>query len=152
MKPLPHHYQVRVESGPESRAEISSAGLTPLSSAPPAEFDGPGNLWSPETLFVGTVADCFVLTFKSIASSARFPWSRIYCDGEGILDRAEQALRFTDVRLRVRLEVPADSDPERARRLLEKAEKACLVGNSLRFSPVLEAEIVTEEVPLLTSS
>jgi organic hydroperoxide reductase OsmC/OhrA len=85
MKPLPHHYQVRVESGPESRAEISSAGLTPLSSAPPAEFDGPGYLCSPEKLFVGAVADCFVLTFKSIASSARFIWSRIYCDGEGIL-------------------------------------------------------------------
>jgi uncharacterized OsmC-like protein len=67
------------------------------------------------------------------------------------LDRKEQALRFTDLHLRVRLEVPADSDPERARRLLEKAEKACLVGNSLRFSPVLEFEVVTEEVPLLTS-
>jgi hypothetical protein len=67
MEPLPHHYQVCVESRPESRAEISSVGLTPLSSAPPAEFDGPGHLWSPETLLVGAVADCFVLTFKSIA-------------------------------------------------------------------------------------
>jgi hypothetical protein len=51
----------------------------------------------------------------------------------------------------VRLEVPAGSDPERARRLLEKAERACLVGNSLRFSPLLESEVVTEEVPLLTT-
>jgi len=151
MKPLPHYYQVRVESGPAGKAEISSAGLTPLSSAPPAEFDGPGHLWSPETLFVGAIADCFVLTFKSIASSARFTWSRIHCDGEGKLDRSEHALRFTEVRLRVTLEIPADSDPERARLLLEKAEKACLVGNSLRFSPLLESGIVIEQVPLITS-
>jgi organic hydroperoxide reductase OsmC/OhrA len=151
MKPLPHYYQVSVESRPESKAEISSAGLTPLSSAPTTEFDGPGYLWSPETLLVGAVADCFVLTFKSVASSARFIWSRIHCDGEGKLDRSEHALRFTQVRLRVTLEIPADSDPARARLLLEKAEKACLVGNSLRFNPLLESEVVIEQVPLLTS-
>jgi organic hydroperoxide reductase OsmC/OhrA len=151
MKPLPHYYQVRVESAPESKAEICSAGLTTLSSAPPTEFDGPGYLWSPETLLVAAVADCFVLTFKSIASSARFIWSNIHCDGEGKLDRSEHALRFTQVRLRVTLEIPTDSDPERARLLLEKAEKACLVGNSLRFNPLLESEIVVVQVPLLTS-
>ena len=150
MKPLPHHYQVCVESRPESWAEISSVGLTPLSSAPPAEFDGPGHgprrryWWVPLPIVLSSPS-------SPLPSSARFTWSRIRCDGEGVLDRAEQPLRFTDVRLRVRLEVPADSDPERARRLLEKAEKACLVGNSLRFSPVLESEVANEQVPLFTS-
>ena len=42
------------------------------------------------------------------------------------------------------LAVPAGTDVDRARRLLEKAEKACLVTNSLAFEPTLVADVVTE--------
>jgi len=152
MKLWPHNYHVNVEAEGQNHTKISSPGLTPLVSAPPAEFDGPGDLWSPETLFVGAVADCFVLTFKAIASTARLKWTNIQCAAEGILDRADDGVRFTDVFLRVRLKVPAETDPERAHRLLEKAEKACLVGNSLRFRPLLQCEVVAEEVPQLLTS
>ena len=152
MKCWPHHYHVNVEAGGQDHTEISSPGLTPFVSAPPAEFDGPGDLWSPETLLVGAVADCFVLTFKAITATAKLRWTKIQCAGQGILDRADDGVRFTDVFLRVRLEVPAETDPERAHRLLEKAEKACLVGNSLRFRPVLTCEVVAAEAPQLLAS
>jgi hypothetical protein len=45
MQPLPHHYNVAVTAGEQGPTEITSAGLNPLISAPPREFDGPGNLW-----------------------------------------------------------------------------------------------------------
>jgi peroxiredoxin-like protein len=152
MKPFPHSYDVRVEARSETEATISANGLTSLASAPPAEFGGPGNLWSPETLLVGAVADCFILTFKAIAAAARFNWTEIHCDGSGVLDRADGSVRFTRMLLHVRLTVPAGTDKQRAQVLLKKAEKGCLIGNSLRFSPEMRHEVLTEEVPNLLAS
>jgi peroxiredoxin-like protein len=151
MKPLPHHYNVSVAGQAQGSFELSSGGLQPLRSAPPAEFGGPGDLWSPETLLLGAVADCFVLTFKAIAAAAKMKWTNIHCDTEGTLDRAEDAIRFTEIALRVRLEISRETDPERARRMLEKAGKGCLVGNSLRFHPKLDCEVVFEEAPTLAA-
>jgi peroxiredoxin-like protein len=116
-------------------------------SAPPREFDGPGNLWSPETLLVAAAADCFVLTFKAIAATAALKWSKIICAANGTLERAEDGVRFTEIVLRPRLEIPAETDPDKAERLLQKAEKACLVGKSLKFEPTVQWDVVVEEFP-----
>jgi hypothetical protein len=43
MQPLPHHYNVTVAAHEKGPTEITSPGLNPLISAPPREFDGPGN-------------------------------------------------------------------------------------------------------------
>ncbi len=151
MKPFPHHYQVCAEGQETGYTTLSSRGLSTIVSAPPVEFHGPGDLWSPETLFVGTVADCFILTFKTIAAAAKLRWTNLVCDAEGVLDRAEDGVRFTGIDLHVRLELSFQTDEEKAQRLLEKAEKACLIGNSLRFKPILHSEIVIEpELHLVT--
>src|SRR5690348_15816717 len=101
MKPFPHIYDVSVQAKSEAAATLSAEGLTPLTSGPPAEFDGPGNLWSPETLLVGAVADCFILTFRAIAATARFNWIEIHCDGSEVLERADGGVRFTRMLLHV---------------------------------------------------
>ena len=128
--------------------EITSRGLTPLATAPPAEFDGPGNLWSPETLTIAAVADCFALTFRAIANVSKLRWTSLVCDARGTLDRSDGVIRFTAIRLRARLLLPAGSDSDKAQKIIEKAHKGCLVGNSLKFEPTLEAEI-TVEAPAL---
>ena len=52
MHPYPHHYVVTASAAPEGDVPVSCAGLPGLVTAPPAEFDGPGDRWSPETLLV----------------------------------------------------------------------------------------------------
>jgi len=148
MQPLPHYYDVTVTASEEGSAEIASRGLNPLVSAPPSEFGGPGNLWSPETLTVAAAADCLVLTFRAIASASKFRWTKLNCDGQGTVDRSDGVIRFTAIQLRARLVLPAGADAEKARRLLEKAENACLVGNSLKCQPTLETDITFEEPAL----
>ena len=54
---------------------------------------------------------------------------------------AWHGVRFTQLHLHARLVLPANGDVERAKRLLEKAEKACLVTNSLALAPTLTAEV-----------
>jgi peroxiredoxin-like protein len=148
MQPLPHHYNVTVRASDEGRTEITSRGLNPFTSAAPRQFDGPGTLWSPETLLVGAVADCFVLTFRALATASRLLWTSLVCDAEGTVDRVDGVTRFTAIHLRARLGLPADADPDKANNIIEKAEKACLIGNSLRCAPTIETEI-TVEAPAL---
>ena len=62
MQAFPHHYAVVATADMHSDVALEGKGLPPIASAPPTEFGGPGDRWSPETLLVAAVADCFVLT------------------------------------------------------------------------------------------
>jgi peroxiredoxin-like protein len=109
--------------------------------APPAEFDGPGDQWSPETLLAGAVATCFILTFRAVARASRLEWTDLVCEVEGTLDRVEHETRFTQVLVRAILEVPAGVATERAERILEKSEQSCLITRSLRAEVRFEAHV-----------
>jgi len=124
---------------------VSAPGVPPIETAPPPEFDGPGGVWSPETLLIAAVADCFILTFRAVARAARFEWIALDCRVEGTLERIEGQARFTDFATTVRLVVPAGADATQARRLLERAEHGCLVANSLRGKRALSTDVVTAE-------
>jgi peroxiredoxin-like protein len=141
MEAFPHRYSVRATADPQGSVSLEGDGLPPLRSAPPAEFGGPGDQWSPETLLVAAVADCFILTFRAIARGSKLEWRSLTCHAEGVLDRVDRTMRFTELVVRVSLKVPAGIDMERARRLLERAEQNCLVTNSLKATSHLEAEV-----------
>ena len=64
MQDFPHHYGVAAQGNVEGTIELSSPGVPDLESAAPAEFGGPGDKWSPETLLSAAVADCFILSFS----------------------------------------------------------------------------------------
>lgn len=146
MHPFPHHYPVVATAEAQGDITVGSDRLPPIASAAPAEFGGPGDRWSPETLFVAAVADCFLLTFRAIAAASRLPWVSLRCDAIGSVDRVERVTQFTALELHATLRVPTGADESQARRLLAKAEENCLVTNSLKFTPHLEA--VVEVAPL----
>ena len=72
MQDLPHHYKVAASAAPQGEVNLASNLLDPILSAPPAEYGGPGNRWSPETLLVAAVADCFILSFRAVARASKF--------------------------------------------------------------------------------
>jgi peroxiredoxin-like protein len=141
MQEYPHRYCVAAVANADGDVDLQSDRLPALASAPPIQFDGPGNLWSPETLLVAAIADCFVLTFRAIARASKLSWVSLRCDVEGVLDRVEHVAQFTDFLVHATLEVPAGSNEDQARRLLARAEKSCLVTNSLKAAVRLEAEV-----------
>ena len=131
MKPFPHRYTVSASAEPEGDVAVASAGLEPMRSAPPVEFDGPGDRWSPETLLCGALADCFVLTFRAIARAAKLPWLSLEVEVLGTLEREDRNSRFTRFDLEARLRIPVEGDAEVAERVLHKAEAGCLIAKSL---------------------
>jgi organic hydroperoxide reductase OsmC/OhrA len=142
MHPFPHHYLVQAAVRPDGDVPLSADGMRIIESAPPKEFDGPGNQWSPEGLFTASVADCFVLNFRAIAKASKLAWTHLDAKTQGTLDRADGKMRFTRFDTHARLQVPEGTDVERAKKLLEKAELTCLVANSLNSERHLTVEVV----------
>ena len=143
MQDLPHHYKVAATAGPDGDVQLAGDGITEIRSAPPAEFGGPGDRWSPETLLTAAVADCFILSFKAIARASKFAWSELDCEVEGSLDRADGQLRFIGFSIKARLVIESDADAGKGEKLLHKAEKTCLITNSLVCGSELQTEIRT---------
>ncbi len=131
MHPYPHTYVVSANGRASGAVAVEAPGLPRLDTAPPKEFDGPGDLWSPEALLVAAIADCFVLTFRAVARAARFEWDHLACEVNGVLERVDGVTRFTGYTNRATLTVGPGSDHAKARELLERAERHCLINNSL---------------------
>jgi organic hydroperoxide reductase OsmC/OhrA len=144
MKPLPHHYQVALSGESTGYATLSSEGVPPLRSAPPKDFDGPGDAWGPEHLLLAAVETCFMFTFRAVARASQFAFTSLDLSGSGTVDRKDDVTRFTEITLRTRLKLPAGGDPERAKRILEKGKNACLVTASLSVPIRLKTEILVE--------
>ncbi len=142
MKPLPHVYDVTLAGGPTGYATLSVPGLPGLRAAPPLDFDGPGDAWSPEHLLLAAVETCFLFTLRAVAQASKLEFLSLELSATGTVDRKDGATRFTEIVLRPRLALPPGADRERALRVLEKSERGCLVSASLSTPIRLEPEIV----------
>lgn len=143
MTPFPHQYTVIAAAGAEGTIETHADRLPALTIASPAEFGGPGDLWSPESLMTAAVANCLVLTFRAVAKASNVVWTRLDCDVTGTLDRVDRVVQFTHFEIRARLGVPAGADSALAIRALEKAHRGCLIANSLKATMDLHPEVYT---------
>jgi organic hydroperoxide reductase OsmC/OhrA len=141
MHPFPHRYLVSAAVRPIGDVPLSADGMRIIESAPPKEFDGPGNQWSPEGLLTAAVADCFVLNFRAIAAASKFTWTHLDARTQGTLDRVDGKMRFTRFDTHARLSLPPGADSERGKKLLEKAESTCPVANSLQSERHLTVDI-----------
>lgn len=141
MKPLPHTYEVKLSGGTEGYATVSGAGVPDLRTAPPLDFDGPGDAWSPEQLLMAAVESCFLFTLRAVAAASKVKFTTFDLSGEGRLERKEGATCFTEIVLHPRVTLPAGSDSAAAERALEKAKNVCFVSASLKASVRLEPEI-----------
>jgi organic hydroperoxide reductase OsmC/OhrA len=145
MHPFPHRYTVTASVRPTGDVPLSSEGTRIIESAPPKEFGGPGNQWSPEALLTAAVTDCFVLNFRAIAAASKFPWTSLDARTHGVLDRVEGKMHFTRFDTHATLLLPSGADVERAKKLMEKAESTCPVSNSLVSERHLTIEVMTAE-------
>ncbi|MEO8061580.1 MAG: OsmC family protein [Pseudomonadota bacterium] len=143
MHPYPHLYRASASGAPAGSVIVSSPQLPNLETAPPPEFDGPGGIWSPESLLCAAVADCFILTFRAVSRASKLEWLKLECRVEGVLERVDGISQFTRYTTLATLQVPPDADTAKARALLERAEHGCLISNSLRGNRTLEVEVVT---------
>jgi peroxiredoxin-like protein len=149
VKPLPHQYVVHLSGEPTGYAEVVSQGLPALRIAAPLDYDGPGDAWSPEHLLLAAVQSCLLLTFRAIAKLSQLPFVSLTVETTGTVNKQDGVTRFTEIVLRPRLTLPLGANHERAQRILERSEKACLVSASLS-TPIRMEPAIVEADPSVT--
>jgi peroxiredoxin-like protein len=144
MQPFPHTYTATA-SLKKDTVHLESPDLSSFESGAPAEFGGPGNLWSPETLLAAAVADCFILSYKAIANASKFSYLTLTCHVDAILDRQDRVTRFTELVIKPVLTIDDGDQREKAEKLLGKAEATCLITNSLTADVTFLPEVQIEK-------
>jgi peroxiredoxin-like protein len=152
MKPFPHRYVVRAAAEPTGYADVRAGSHPVLRTAPPIEYNGPGDAWSPEHLLLAAVQTCFIFTLRAVARLSNVGFVSVEVETGGTVNRENGVTRFTEIVVRPTLIVPAGTDRGRAMNLLHKAEKACLVSASLATPIRLEPEVVEVEMPALAGA
>jgi organic hydroperoxide reductase OsmC/OhrA len=139
---FPHHYRTRAEAKPEGPVRVSAEGLSTIETLPPPEFDGPEGYWSPESLLLSAVADCFTLTFRRAARASHLEWQDLQVEVHGVLDRVDEVTRFTHLTISPRLQLAAGASETLALTVLKKAKSLCLISNSLKAQSELAPQVL----------
>ena len=122
--------------------DLSAPDLPDLEVDAPPEFKGHEGVWTPEHLFVAAVNSCFMTTFLAIAENSKLEFVSFSADAKGKLEKLEgRGFIMTEVVLRPKLLISHARDAERAGRILEKAERNCLISNSIKTETRLEPKI-----------
>lgn len=146
-----HDYPVRLRWIQGKRGAATSPDVLPeLPVAAPPEFGGPPRMWSPEHLFVASVASCFMTTFLTIADLSKMEILDLDIEASGRLERQEDGgYGITEVVLRPRVALADEREREKALRIAAKSEERCLVSRSIRSAVRVEPEVtVSETVPV----
>jgi peroxiredoxin-like protein len=126
---------------------IASApdGLPDLAIGSPPQFGGPGGLWTPEHVFVGAAVACWMTTFLAVAELSKLEHGEVSASGEGFLEKGDdRRYAISRIVLRPRVTILREEERERALRLIQKAEDACLIARSMRATVELEPAVEVE--------
>lgn len=137
-----YFYNTEVEWTGERHGDLCAPDLPCLRVDAPPEFKGNDGVWTPEHLFVASVNSCFMTTFLSIAENSKLDIVSFRAGATGKLEKSDgSGFVMTEITLHPRLVISNPRDFERANRILEKAEKHCLISNSIKSQTRLEPEI-----------
>ena len=120
--------------------------------APPADvslrlsadphFRGDAGLLNPEQLVVLAASSCQLLSFLSVAARKHLDVVRYTDDATGWLSEDLRKARIEEIALRPVIEVPAGTDADLVRALVEQAHDECYIANSLTSTVAVTATVV----------
>ncbi len=143
---MPSEYTYRVSawwtSGRTGLAKCDSApNAIHFSEAP--ELGGIEGRWTPEQLLLCSLAGCFTTTFQELARIAKFTYTDLEVEVEGIVRRTKGTLSLTEIVLRPQLTVRTDEEFETGLSLLRKAKASSLISRALTVPQTLEPRVAS---------
>jgi acetyltransferase len=130
------------------QAGIAKADSVPnvIHFAAPPEFHGLEGMWTPEDLLLSAVSSCFTATFHVIAGHAKFEYTDLQVEAEGVVSRADLGYTFSEIIVRPTLTIAREQEREDALALLQKAETMCLVSRALTTPQTFEVHVNIREL------
>ncbi|HVM87663.1 MAG TPA: OsmC family protein [Puia sp.] len=142
-----HFYEVNVNWEHGRQGLMSSPVLNNnIEVATPPEFtNGIAGVWSPEHLLVAAVNSCLMTTFLAIAENSKLNFVNFQSGANGKLEKTDGKYMITEITLIPVLTIADERERERAERILQKAEAACLISNSVKSRIVMQPEIKVQQ-------
>lgn len=138
-----HIYNISLKWDEQRKGTLSSPELsTAIEVATPPEFDkGMPGIWSPEHLYTAAVLSCYMTTFLAIAEYANLAYEAFDCTGEGVLEKVDNKYLMTQILLKPVVTIANEDLRAKTDRIMQKAEAACLISNSVKTEIVLQHTI-----------
>ncbi len=143
MNDTAHYYEVKLDWKADRKGLVSSPVLqSNIEVATPPEFPkGMAGIWSPEHLLVAAVNSCLMTTFLAIAENSKFEFISFTSNANGKLEKIDGKYIISEIVLSPELTIKNIADKEKALKVLDKSEAACLISNSIKskiiFNPVI---------------
>ena len=142
-----HYYNVDVNWNQDRKGVMCSPELNRdagscIEVATPPEFPkGIPGIWSPEHLFTASVSSCLMTTFLAIAENSKLDFKNFSCHSKGKLEQVEGKFLMSEIILEPTVTIADEKDRERAERVLQKSEAACLISNSVKSKIIMNPTI-----------
>lgn len=138
-----HYYEVAVQWKADRLGVMSSPDFdSTLEVVTPPQFaKGIANKWSPEHLLVAAVNSCLMTTFLAISENSKLEYEQFESNGVGKLEIVDGKYMISEIELNPVLTITNEADIEKAQRILQKSEAACLISNSIKSKIIFTPEI-----------
>ncbi|MEO8085657.1 MAG: OsmC family protein [Bacteroidota bacterium] len=143
-----HYYNVNINWNEDRKGVMCSPELNMdanscIEVATPPEFPkGIPGIWSPEHLFTAAVSSCLMTTFLAIAENSKLEFLSFSCKSKGKLEQVDGKYLMTEIILEPTVTLAHEKDREKAERVLQKSEGACLISNSIKSKISMKPEIL----------
>jgi peroxiredoxin-like protein len=143
-----HKYSVDLIWQQDRLGILSSTELIhqlPVATPPPFP-KGMEGYWSPEHLFIAAVSSCFMTTFLAIADNSKLDFENFTCHAQGTLSQVGGKYQITEIHLKPMLTLQNEEDADKAERILQKTELACLISNSIKSKVIMTPKIEINKI------
>jgi organic hydroperoxide reductase OsmC/OhrA len=137
-----HFYEVKLTWNELRKGVLTSPNLNPLTVATPPEFpEGHPGIWSPEHYFIAAINSCFMTTFLAVAEYSKLEFKSFECDSIGKLEKVGGKLIICEVLLKPSVLITDVRDMEKAERVINKSEAACIISNSIKSKILISLDL-----------
>ena len=133
------------EDQPNERYMVANSEDRPkLEVVPPPDFSGIPGYWTPEHLFLASATSCYTMTYLKISKNSRLNVKSIAVKTTGILEEREDGQNWMkELILEPAITVLKESEVKKATRIAHMAEKACIIGNSIKAEMEINPSVNT---------
>lgn len=136
------HLKASWPGGRNSEGYIDAGNLQTKISIP-TEMDGPGVGTNPDEMLLGAAATCYVITLAAIIERADLPLKEMSLESEGIVDVTNGVFTYEKIIHKPTVVLQnsgSEEDRKKLEKLVEKAEKSCMISRVIKGNVQVELE------------